>query len=108
MLFTNYCLNFSSNPYIPRKCIKREDETSTDNLSDTDQRTSKEKRDKTRDKTGDKRLCVICMEPTNNVLLLPCKHMCLCEECSKLYTSNICPICKIPIVSREVLFVSST
>lgn len=36
-------------------------------------------------------LCVICLERPRCVLLLPCKHVCLCEECAAL-SLNACPL----------------
>jgi hypothetical protein len=40
--------------------------------------------------------CVVCMTNIVNSALLPCRHMCLCEECAVLLKSksNRCPICR--------------
>lgn len=47
--------------------------------------------------TDDKSLqCCICITAPKCVMLLPCKHVCLCEECAKnveLINKN-CPICR--------------
>lgn len=48
-------------------------------------------------------LCKICMDRVIDIISLPCRHMCLCLECAKLYNENNsnmtkkmkpeCPIC---------------
>ncbi|KAK2188599.1 hypothetical protein NP493_127g02020 [Ridgeia piscesae] len=50
----------------------------------------------------DKRLCVVCQDQEKNVLMLPCKHMCLCVNCAHSIASSrtrmrrICPLCRAP------------
>mmetsp|Transcript_25183 Transcript_25183/g.42163 ORF Transcript_25183/g.42163 Transcript_25183/m.42163 type:complete len:139 (-) Transcript_25183:185-601(-) len=41
-------------------------------------------------------LCVVCMSAPNNALLLPCKHVIMCGECTKmvLVNSGQCPLCR--------------
>jgi len=52
------------------------------------------------------RLCVICTEQVKTVVLLPCRHLCVCEECGldELMLSK-CPMCSKDIKSRMSLFV---
>lgn len=42
--------------------------------------------------------CVICMSETRDTLILPCRHLCLCNACadSLRYQANCCPICRAP------------
>lgn len=42
--------------------------------------------------------CVICLSDLRNVLLLPCRHLCLCHSCAEnlKFQSSNCPICRIP------------
>lgn len=42
--------------------------------------------------------CVICMCDTRDTLILPCRHLCLCNSCadSLRYQANNCPICRAP------------
>ncbi|CAF0847175.1 unnamed protein product [Adineta ricciae] len=42
--------------------------------------------------------CVICLTDNRNVLLLPCRHFCLCGSCAEnlKFQSANCPICRIP------------
>ena len=50
----------------------------------------------------DKRLCVICQDQEKSVLILPCKHMCLCVNCAHSIASSrarmrrTCPLCRAP------------
>ena len=52
--------------------------------------------------------CVICLENTKNIVLLPCKHMCLCIGCSIKYMNqqgeHKCPLCKKNIESTMQIF----
>ena len=41
--------------------------------------------------------CVICMEKPKNSLCLPCKHLCMCEDCCHVSSIDKCPICRNPI-----------
>eukprot|EP00760_Papus_ankaliazontas_P000936 PhM_4_TR10321/c0_g1_i1/m.20011 len=45
--------------------------------------------------------CSICLTNDNNVLLLPCRHCCLCEECYPRV--NTCPMCRSEIAHVMVL-----
>lgn len=42
--------------------------------------------------------CVICMSDMRDTLILPCRHLCLCQPCadSLRYQANNCPICRSP------------
>lgn len=42
--------------------------------------------------------CVICMSDMRDTLILPCRHLCLCQACadSLRYQANNCPICRSP------------
>lgn len=42
--------------------------------------------------------CVICLTDHRHVLLLPCRHLCLCNTCAEnlKFQSANCPICRIP------------
>ena len=45
-------------------------------------------------------LCVVCMEREKKVLLLPCKHVCMCKVCSDeiVADSAQCLVCREHIV----------
>lgn len=42
--------------------------------------------------------CVICMCDMRDTLILPCRHLCLCQACadSLRYQASNCPICRSP------------
>lgn len=38
--------------------------------------------------------CVVCLENSKEILLLPCRHMCICSTC--LTQIDKCPVCRSP------------
>lgn len=42
--------------------------------------------------------CVVCMCDLRDTIILPCRHLCLCNACadSLRYQANNCPICRAP------------
>ena len=48
-----------------------------------------------------KSLCSICLSNYSEIILAPCGHRCLCQECYKKvkYTNKNCPICKQKIIT---------
>lgn len=50
------------------------------------------------------RSCVSCMDKPREMVVIPCGHLCLCEDCSHK-NPEICPVCRRPI--REVMKVLS-
>jgi len=48
----------------------------------------------------EKRLCVVCQTSTKSVLLMPCRHMCLCAECSRNNAMTKCPLCRKAIEQK--------
>ena len=51
-------------------------------------------------------LCCICMMNEVNTCLVPCGHMCYCDQCGKksFRHTNNCPICRKSIVTLVVTF----
>jgi len=48
----------------------------------------------------DERLCIVCEDEKKEVILLPCKHMCLCKKCAStclFKTLHECPMCRAMI-----------
>lgn len=43
------------------------------------------------------KLCVICLSNEKTILCLPCRHLCLCEACSRREEVAKCPICRLEI-----------
>lgn len=53
---------------------------------------------------AERKKCIVCCERDKCVVLLPCKHMSMCQECSEKVKE--CPICKQVVVDRIVPFSS--
>ncbi|KFM71451.1 Ring finger protein 26, partial [Stegodyphus mimosarum] len=49
----------------------------------------------------EKHLCVVCHDSEKNVILFPCRHMCMCESCTLALQSSFqgCPLCRRQILS---------
>ncbi|KAL0179660.1 hypothetical protein M9458_025102, partial [Cirrhinus mrigala] len=41
--------------------------------------------------------CVVCLSDLRDTLILPCRHLCLCNACADTlrYQANNCPICRL-------------
>jgi len=50
---------------------------------------------------SDKRMCVICQESPKCVLLMPCRHLCCCKDCSRRNELTKCPLCR-QIVTQKI------
>ena len=54
-------------------------------------------------------LYVVCFDAPKDHLVLPCKHLCVCEACAEQLTKTrtpTCPVCREPI--RETMKVFCT
>ncbi|CAG9821958.1 unnamed protein product [Phaedon cochleariae] len=49
-------------------------------------------------------LCVVCKTNPKEIILLPCGHVCLCEDCS-IDISEKCPVCRTSINTKNVAYV---
>lgn len=46
--------------------------------------------------------CVICLSEPRNTAVLPCRHLCVCEECAAHVRGDRCPICRADVHSIKV------
>ena len=51
----------------------------------------------------DNKVCVVCMDAPLQMVLVPCGHMCVCEECAQQISQ--CPICRKPTQSTMKVFI---
>lgn len=56
--------------------------------------------EKTKDAIEEIRRCKICLSSCSVITILPCKHTCMCSNCSTNYTATTCPICRTEITDR--------
>lgn len=56
------------------------------------------------EKTKHQRLCSICWEAEKTIVLLPCRHFCLCQGCSSTDKLTSCPICRQTIREKFAIF----
>jgi Zinc finger, C3HC4 type (RING finger) len=52
--------------------------------------------------TREDEVCKICLEQPLSVILIPCGHYVLCDECSK--SIQMCPICRDPATSKHKVY----
>ncbi|KAL7535400.1 hypothetical protein ACHAXR_006467 [Thalassiosira sp. AJA248-18] len=52
----------------------------------------------------EERFCVICRENPKSVLLMGCRHLCVCKECGHLDVLVKCPLCREVITERINVF----
>ncbi|XP_030386496.1 mitochondrial E3 ubiquitin protein ligase 1-like [Scaptodrosophila lebanonensis] len=50
-------------------------------------------------------LCVVCSTNPKEIILLPCGHVCLCEDCA-LKIDVSCPVCRTKIESKAAAFIA--
>ena len=63
-----------------------------------------EREEESRGKVDERRLCVVCCETEKSIVLLPCRHMCLCEGCSEHEAMTACPLCRRQIINKFSVF----
>jgi len=56
------------------------------------------------DVQNEQRLCVICCHEERTIVLLPCRHLCLCGPCSEHESLRDCPLCRKPIQHKFSVF----
>ncbi|OAD58321.1 Mitochondrial ubiquitin ligase activator of nfkb 1 [Eufriesea mexicana] len=65
----------------------------------------RERRQRVRDTDlREDQLCVVCRTNPREIILLPCGHVCLCEDCSDDITSD-CPVCRAPISQKAAAYI---
>lgn len=58
----------------------------------------------------DKNLCVVCQTENKNIVVMPCRHMCMCKNCCTQlfrihrYHRRTCPLCRQTITSTMEIY----
>lgn len=71
------------------------------------------KEDGSHDESSHGEPCVVCLSDPRTTAILPCRHLCLCEECARELTigsqlrGDTCPICRGKIQSLQVFGLKS-
>lgn len=50
-------------------------------------------------------LCVVCRENPKELILMPCGHVCLCEDCFESINSK-CPVCRAEVQNVNVAYIA--
>ncbi|XP_013061705.2 uncharacterized protein LOC106051122 [Biomphalaria glabrata] len=67
--------------------------------------------DREMERERDKRKCVVCQDEIKSVLVLPCKHLCMCVVCadqivrSQITGRRVCPLCRTKITKVMNIYV---
>ncbi|XP_022909989.1 mitochondrial E3 ubiquitin protein ligase 1-like [Onthophagus taurus] len=70
------------------------------------QRSRKERRKRVRDEDlPENQICVVCKVNPREIILLPCGHVCLCEDCS-IDIQDYCPVCRSKIDKKSAAYIS--
>lgn len=86
--------------YMARKWIKQRETQQKKELM------RKERRKRIRDEeVPENQQCVVCRRNPREVILLPCGHVCLCEDCS-VNIGSLCPMCRSAIDTRAAAYIS--
>lgn len=65
----------------------------------------KERRQRVRDiDLREDQLCVVCRTNPREIILLPCGHVCICEDCADDIT-DYCPVCRTKITQKTAAYI---
>lgn len=86
--------------YIKRKALREERM-----FKESMEKSRLERRSKQRnvESLTDDQKCVVCVTNPKEVIVLPCGHVCLCEDCA-LQIKSACPVCRGDIKSKAAAY----
>jgi len=91
--------HFDSSP-APKETEKEETKSRKRKSKSTTKNSKKKKQE---EETNSNILCCVCLVKTRTVLLMPCKHLCLCSECSPKIST--CPQCRSTPTTRLEVYI---
>lgn len=56
--------------------------------------------------TNDRTLCKVCLENEVSILLMDCRHLVLCRDCSNNESIQTCPVCRTSIYNKFKVYLS--
>lgn len=84
---------------------RRQEEKAAEELRQTLDASRRERRQRVRDRDlRMDQICVVCNTNAREIILLPCGHVCICEDCSGNINDN-CPICRTPIAQKAAAYI---
>ncbi len=54
--------------------------------------------------SDDEHLCVVCEDAKKQVIILPCRHMCLCSNCANFDKIKECPMCRAKVEDSMTVY----
>lgn len=70
------------------------------------EKTRKDRRRRMRDEDlPENQVCVVCRQNPREMIMLPCGHVCLCEDCAEEITET-CPVCRRKIEKKSAAYIS--
>lgn len=83
----------------------RQERRSADELRENLAASRRQRRQFVRDSDlREDQLCVICRTNPREIILLPCGHVCLCEDCADGIV-DLCPICRAKIAQKAAAYI---
>ncbi|XP_031840882.1 mitochondrial E3 ubiquitin protein ligase 1 isoform X1 [Nomia melanderi] len=83
----------------------RTEQRLTEELRQSLSESRRERRQRVRDTDlREDQICVVCRINPREIILLPCGHVCLCEDCSDDIT-NDCPVCRTRITQKAAAYI---
>lgn len=92
---------------IARKLYKKQKAEKEERLfRESMEKSRLERRSKQRIETiSDDQRCVVCVTNPKEVIVLPCGHVCLCEDCA-VQIKSACPVCRCDIKTKAAAYYS--
>lgn len=59
------------------------------------------------EETVDQSLCIICVTNKKNAVLVPCGHLCICNDCTVMLKQTKppkCPVCRIVVEDTKIVY----
>ncbi|XP_011687509.1 PREDICTED: mitochondrial ubiquitin ligase activator of NFKB 1 [Wasmannia auropunctata] len=83
----------------------KQEQRLADQLRQSLETSRQERRQRVRDRDlREDQICVVCKTNAREIILLPCGHVCICEDCSVSINNN-CPVCRTQIIQKAAAYI---